>query len=215
MGHNEETVRWLAKTEHELVGQVAAEARRTPVALLGAASEIADQPPLVVLSVATIAAGVLLRRPLVARTGARMLVAHAFATGAKTILKRSVDRARPGKALRDGQVKVGAGKGSSDTAYNSFPSGHTAGAVSVAEAIARTAPHLAWPARSAAAAIAAVQLPRGAHYPSDVVVGALIGWTAERLATALVSAAEVQAFALFTAEASTHRRIDDRSCHSG
>ncbi|OWK33066.1 phosphatase PAP2 family protein [Sphingomonas mucosissima] len=190
MGKNKNKVEQLAKAEHELVGSVAASRERKPVAFLGAASEIADQPPLVALSLATIAAGALLRRRDIARTGARMLVAHALATGGKTILKRSIDRSRPAQALEDGEAKVGAGRGADDTGFNSFPSGHTAGAVSVAEAVAHTAPEFALAARSSAAAVAAVQLPRGAHYPTDVAIGAIIGWTAERLAGFLVDAAE-------------------------
>lgn len=190
MGKNKKKAKKIAEAEHELVGSVAAAAERKPIALLGAASEIADQPPLVALSLATVTAGLMLRRRDMTRTGARMLLAHALATGGKTILKRSIDRARPGRALSDGEAKVGAGKGASDTEFNSFPSGHTAGAVSVAEAVARTTPQLALPARTGAAAIAGVQLPRGAHYPTDVAIGALIGWTAERLAAAIVDAAE-------------------------
>lgn len=119
-----------------------------------------------------------------------MLVAHALATGGKTILKRSIDRSRPARALEDGQAKVGAGGGADDTAFNSFPSGHTAGAVSVAEAVAHTVPRFALAARSSAAAVAVVQLPRGAHYPTDVAVGAIIGWSAERLAGIFVDSAE-------------------------
>lgn len=190
MGKNKKAAKQLVETEHELLGSIAASARRKPVAALGAASEIADQPPLVALSMATIVAGALLRRRAIARVGARMLLAHALATGGKSILKRSIDRSRPERALLDGKPKVGAGKGADDTDFNSFPSGHTAGAVSVAEAIAHAAPRLALPARSTAAAVAAVQLPRGAHYPTDVAIGALIGWTAEQLAGLLLDAAE-------------------------
>ncbi len=179
-----------AKAEHALVGDVAEAAQHKAVATLGKASEIADQPPLVVISIATIAVGAVLRRRDIARAGTRMLLSHALATGAKTVLKRSIDRARPARALKDGEAKVGKGKGAADTDFNSFPSGHTAGAVSVAEAVAHTAPALALPVRSGAAAVAAVQLPRGAHYPSDVLVGAAIGWAAERIAGVLVDAAE-------------------------
>ena len=179
-----------ARAEHALVGRVAEAAEHKPVALLGKASEIADQPPLVALSAATVTVGIVLRRRDIARTGARMLLAHALATGAKTVLKRSVDRARPGRALRDGEAVVSTGKGADDTEFNSFPSGHTAGAVSVAEAVAHSAPALATPVRTGAAAVAAVQLPRGAHYPSDVLIGAAIGWIAERLAGTLIDAAE-------------------------
>lgn len=190
MGKKKKKAKRAAKAEHALVGGVAESARHMPVAMLGKASEIADQPPLVAISLATIAAGVVLRRRDIARTGTRMLLAHAIATAGKTVLKRSIDRARPARALADGEATVGSGQGASDTDFNSFPSGHTAGAVSIAEAVAHTAPALTIPARGGAAAIAAIQLPRGAHYPTDVAIGAAVGWLAERVAGALVGAGE-------------------------
>lgn len=179
-----------AKAEHKLVGKVAENRARQPVALLGKISEVADQPPLVAISLATIAAGAILRRRDIVRTGTRMLIAHALATGAKTILKSSVDRTRPAKALADGEHQAGAGSGTSDTDFNSFPSGHTAGAVSIAQAVAHTAPALATPIRVAAAGIAAIQLPKGKHYPSDIAVGAALGWAADRLTGMLIAAGE-------------------------
>ncbi|WP_085809531.1 phosphatase PAP2 family protein [Sphingomonas sp. TZW2008] len=178
-----------ASTEHRLVGDVAALRRMKPVALLGAASEVADQPPMVALSLVTLGSGLVMRRPAVARTGLRMLLAHALATGGKTMLKRSIDRTRPQRALRDGKHHAGTGKGGGDTDFNSFPSGHTAGAVAVAQAVAATQPQLAVTARGGAFAVAALQLPRGAHYPSDVLVGAVIGYVADQAAGALIDGA--------------------------
>jgi membrane-associated phospholipid phosphatase len=179
-----------ATAEHRLTAKAAKNRKKQPIALLGAASEVADQPPLVALSLTTLAIGAVLRRRAVVRTGARMLIAHAIATGAKTVLKRSVDRARPARALEDGKPHAGRGKRSSDTDFNSFPSGHTAGAVAVAEAVANTTPQLALPGRISAAGVAAMQLPRGAHYLSDVAVGAALGWVADRIAGALIGAGE-------------------------
>lgn len=179
-----------AKAEHRLTAKVAKHREAPPIALLGAASEVGDQPPLVALSLVTLAVGAVLRRRAVVRTGARMLIAHAMATGAKTVLKRSIDRARPARALKDRKPHAEKGSGSSDTEFNSFPSGHTAGAVSIAEAVAKTAPGLAMPARIGAAGVAAMQLPRGAHYLSDVAVGATIGWVADRIAGAMIDAGE-------------------------
>ncbi|MFN2473021.1 MAG: phosphatase PAP2 family protein, partial [Sphingomicrobium sp.] len=63
--------------------------------------------------------------------------------------------------------------------YNSFPSGHTAGAVAVARAIGRDYPGIRVPALALAAGIAAVQVPRGKHYVSDVLAGAFIGLAAD------------------------------------
>lgn len=180
----------VAQAEHQLVGAVANNRHSALVKWLGKASEIGDQPPLAALSLATIAAGALFSRADVARTGVRMLVGHAIGTGAKTALKTSIDRSRPARALKDNQHRSGTGKGASDSDFNSFPSGHTTGAVSIAQAVATTNPPLAVPARLAAAAIALIQLPRGKHYPSDLLVGALLGWAADQVAGTLVVAAE-------------------------
>ena len=147
---------------------------------LGTASEMADQPPLIALSAAVLVAGILTRRPLLARTGARMLAAHFLATGMKSMVKHSVDRTRPHVLVEEGRYELSEGNGTDDTRLNSFPSGHTAGAVAVAEAVARSAPRFAWPARIWAASIAAIQIPRCSHYVSDIAVGAAIGMAGDR-----------------------------------
>lgn len=161
------------------VAQSAAKVQDRPlVKLLGQASEIADQPPLIAISLATLVVGLALRRPVVAVAGARMLAAHLLATGIKSQVKRAVDRTRP-YVLAEEQRYVVRKAQEEDTRYNSFPSGHTAGAVAVAQAIARTHPPAAAPARLWAAAIAAIQIPRCAHYPSDVAAGAVVGIAAD------------------------------------
>jgi membrane-associated phospholipid phosphatase len=180
----------LARAEHEATAAAAKARHRAPVAALGAVGELADQPPLFLMSAATLALGLVTRRPTLVRTGARMLVAEAVATGLKTLIKRSVDRARPAHALEGAGPHVGKGRGATDTAYNSLPSGHTAGAVAVGQAVAHENPAAAVPAKLAAAAVGAIQLPHGKHYLSDVAIGAAIGWLAERVAGLAVHAAE-------------------------
>lgn len=148
------------------------------VKAIGQISELADQPPLIALSAATIAVGLLLRRGRVVRVGARMIASHWLATQAKSIVKQHVDRTRPFVML--GGEAYHARQGHSHAKReNSFPSGHTAGAVAVARAVARDFPASAPVGYTAAAAAGAIQLPRGAHFLSDVVVGAAIGWLAE------------------------------------
>lgn len=168
----------------------AAEQRDTwPVRVLGAASEAADQPPLIALAAGTIAVGAALRRAGVVRTGVRMLAAHALATGVKTVLKTTIDRTRPAKAMKEGH-HIGKGTGAGDSDLNSFPSGHTAGALAIAQAVARDAPAAALPARLVAGAVAAIQMPRGKHYISDVLTGAAIGWVSEKAASAVLDRIE-------------------------
>ncbi|RDE06928.1 phosphatase PAP2 family protein [Sphingomonas aracearum] len=156
------------------------------IRLGGAASELTDQPPLVLLSLGTAAVGALRRDPAMVRAGARMLLAHAIATQAKAAIKRRVDRTRPDAASERGtKGKLKKGR-RYERNENAFPSGHTAGAVAVARAVARDYPAAAPLAHSAAVAAAAIQVPRGTHYPGDVLAGALIGLAAEPLASRLV-----------------------------
>lgn len=155
------------------------------VALAGKASELADQPPLIALSTATILTGAALRRPVVLRTGARMLASHLVATGIKTVLKSAIDRTRPSRAVEDG-YHVGKGDGADDSSLNSFPSGHTAGAVAVAQAVAAESMLAALPLQAAAVGVGALQPSRGKHYLSDVIAGAVIGWASERLVNAVL-----------------------------
>jgi membrane-associated phospholipid phosphatase len=179
----------LAKAEHKASAKAAKHRKNPLVAIPGLASEAADQPPIAVLAAGSLALGLAMRNPAMTRTGARMLAAHVIATGLKTLLKSNVDRARPSRAIEKGH-KLKNGHGAEDTTLNSFPSGHTAGAVVAAESIAAELPAAALPARLAAGAVGAVQLPRGAHYMSDVLAGAAIGWLSERLADAALDAGE-------------------------
>lgn len=168
------------------VARVAGSKRDTPlVEALGTISDISDQPPLIAISVATIGAGLFADDDRMARAGVRMLASHWLATVMKSAVKHRIDRTRPFVVLRGGSYH--ARKGSSqEKPENSFPSGHTAGAVAVSRAIAREYPNGAPIAYLAAGSAAALQLPRGAHYLSDVLVGGLIGLAAEALVAAVL-----------------------------
>jgi PAP2 superfamily protein len=145
---------------------------------LGAISEVGDQPPLLVISGAVLAYGVLAGDRRAAGAGARMLGSLILATWIKTGLKRLVARTRPNVLLDKGQYELEA-FGPDEGSWHSFPSGHTAGSVAVARAVGRAYPQARTPAYAGAAAVALVQIPRGAHYPADVVVGAVVGVIAE------------------------------------
>lgn len=162
--------------------------RKNPaVRVLGAASEAADQPPLIGICLATIGAGAVLRRPRLLRAGLRMLAGELVATAAKGAIKHHVDRTRPHKMLRDGRYSLHTdGKGGKDEGpWNSFPSGHTAGAVAVGRAVAREYPAALPAAGLAMATVALVQLPRGRHFASDVIAGAAIGAASEAVVNAV------------------------------
>lgn len=172
-----------AAVEHtdRVIARVAGASHDAPaVKALGMVSDIADQPPLIALSSATIAIGLLLGDKRLARTGARMLASHWIATVAKSLVKHRIDRTRPFVMLTGGAYHAKKG-GSSAKQENSFPSGHTAGAIAVARAVAREYPENGTLVYPAATAAAVAQLPRAAHFASDVIVGALIGLVAEQL----------------------------------
>lgn len=150
------------------------------VRALGKASEIADQPPLITLCAATFAAGLILCDGRLARAGGRMLAAELLATKLKNMIKRRIDRTRPHVIANGGryQAKMGHDHAS---AMTSFPSGHMAGATTVARAFAREYPEHAAEAYGTAAAIGAIQIPRSKHYPTDIGAGAVVGLIAEKM----------------------------------
>src|SRR5215213_10125311 len=120
----------------------------------GALSEIADQPP------------------------ALTVCAAVFAAAIKSAIKSVVARTRPHVLLEEGRYEVKPG-GPDDGDWHSFPSGHTADAVAMTRALVRVFPASAGPAYGAAAIISGVQIPRGKHYPLDVLGGAAVGALSE------------------------------------
>ena len=107
-----------------------------------------------------------------------MLGSLVLATWIKTGLKSLVARTRPNVLLDKGQYAVEP-FGPDEGSWHSFPSGHTAGSVAVVRAAGRAYPQVRTAAYAGAAAVALVQIPRGAHYPADVVGGAVVGLVAE------------------------------------
>lgn len=178
MGKKKKAVRAVEKADLAVTREAAAFRDTPAVEALGKVGDLGDQPPMIALCSATIAAGLLRRDGRLAAAGVRMLLAHALATGIKTVVKHSVDRTRPNLLVEQGRYETGKGR-HSDGDYSSFPSGHTAGAVAVARAYARDYPEGAAPAYAGAAVVAGVQLPRCHHFASDIAVGAAIGWIAE------------------------------------
>ena len=148
---------------------------------LGRFASLGDQPPLRTLCAAVTAAGVAGGNRRLARAGVKMLVAHTLATLAKDFVKERVDRTRPrskGEKRKDHVPKRGRGDSKEET---SFPSGHSAGAAAVAWAFAREYPEYALPAYVAGSALALAQIPRCAHYPTDVGAGLAIGIAADAI----------------------------------
>jgi undecaprenyl-diphosphatase len=162
-----------------------------PVRALDVASKIGDQPELRIISGALIAIGIFVRSDRMVRAGARMMIAHETATAAKDLVKTNIDRTRPRSATNRNQKKVKKGRHTAKE-KTSFPSGHSAGAIAAARAFSREYPEYAAPAIAAATLIAAGQVPRCAHYPTDVAAGLAIGLAAEELVHAGWTAARME-----------------------
>lgn len=157
-----------------------------PVKAISWLSELGDQPQLRLLSGACVAAALIGSDRRLLRAGIRMLLAHEIATLAKNFVKDAVDRSRPRRAssMQERRPKRGDKSAKEET---SFPSGHTAGSIAVARAFAREYPEHAVAALGTAGLVAAVQVPRCAHYVSDVGAGALIGIASETAASLVLA----------------------------
>jgi membrane-associated phospholipid phosphatase len=85
------------------------------------------------------------------------------------------ERPRPEEVLA-----IAPGNGHSWAAYPSFPSGHVAVTTALALATAALVPKLRYVLWAYAVAIAFTRLAYGAHFPSDVLLGFVLGWLAVR-----------------------------------
>lgn len=160
-----------------------------PIRAWSRIAKLGDQPELRLISGGVIAAGLLLGRGRLFRAGVRMLLAHEAATAAKDLIKSRIDRTRPHSARSKDDAQPRAGRKEAKR-FRSFPSGHSAGAVAVAQAFAREYPQHRLPALAAAGLIGVGQIPKSAHYPTDVLAGAAIGAGTEAAIGGVWSAAD-------------------------
>lgn len=168
------------------VAEAVAPYRQTPlVRALSAFSKLGDQPPMRVISGAVLVSGLLSDNQRLKRAGVRMIAAHTLATLAKNFVKHRVDRTRPDQLVDKGRYKMEPGQ-SDKHEENSFPSGHSAGAVAVGRAFAREFPEYAVLTESAASLIALGQVPRCTHFPTDVMAGSAIGFVSEWLVSRVI-----------------------------
>ena len=174
-------VRRAEAAEAELTTGLVGRYRRHPLVRgAGTVSEVADQPQLFTVCAGVAAWGLATGDGRLARCGGHMLASFLLATWAKGATKGLVTRSRPNMLAEHGVHEAGLA-GRRGGPWSSFPSGHSAGAAAAARAVARHYPSAAVPAYVAAAGVAAAQVPRCAHYPSDVAAGVLVGLAAEAI----------------------------------
>jgi membrane-associated phospholipid phosphatase/predicted MFS family arabinose efflux permease len=141
----------------------------------------------VILAGGTLAAALLWRRGRVIRSCAEVILAGLIAWGLVRAIWTVWDRPRPQETL-DG-VAVGVHNW---TSYQSFPSGHMAVWLAMALVIIVVFPRSRVPLLALLLAVAVTRMVGGAHYPSDLLGAAVLGWGAARASLALVASAEAR-----------------------
>jgi membrane-associated phospholipid phosphatase len=108
----------------------------------------------------------------------------------ENVVKTNIDRTRPRSADK-GQAKRPQKGNHTAKEKTSFPSGHSAGAMAAARAVSREFPEYGAAAIGGATLVSASQVPRCAHYPTDVATGVLIGLITEVVTNVAWNAAEM------------------------
>jgi len=127
---------------------------------------------LVILSLVVLAVGFGLKDAVWKSAGWQSLLAHGIAALVSNVAKHVVGRPRP-KFMHAGPIELSPAGGSG---WDSFPSGHATASFAVAAVIAVRFPRTRWFVFALALAIASSRILRGAHFLTDAVGGAAIGY---------------------------------------
>ena len=109
-------------------------------------------------------------------TGRRAALAGVVSIGAASLIANVVVKplAQRGRPDREGEEVPDAREVPMPTS-TSFPSGHSASAFAFASAVGKEIPIIAAPLSGLAGAVAYSRVHTGVHYPTDVIIGSIIG----------------------------------------
>lgn len=140
---------------------------------------------LALVALAAVAGGLTGRRamPALAVTASSGVLAWALLEGVYLLY----DRARPEEVM--GGVVL---DGNSWRFFSSYPSGHAAVTVALVAAAVRVVPALRAPLWTYVAAVLLTRVLFGAHFPSDVLAGAVVGYVSVGLAQAALASVGVR-----------------------
>ena len=135
-------------------------------------NRLGDGKTLAILSFGFFLVGFGLKKDVFRQTGIDSLVAHALAGVAVQIFKHIIGRPRP-RFTHQEAFGYGA---SLQSGLDAFPSGHSAASFAVAAVLARYFPTMSWMWYGVASFIGFSRYLRGSHFPTDVLVGAVLGY---------------------------------------
>jgi membrane-associated phospholipid phosphatase len=140
---------------------------------------------LLLLSLTVLGAAVTLRRPRYVLGAALSVALAAYVAGAALeIVKLFIERARPEEVL-GAQLQLSHGRSWAHLA--SYPSGHLIVTAAMAAAAGAAVPRLRRPLLGYVALVGLTRVLFGAHFPLDVVVGAVMGYELGLFSVALLT----------------------------
>ena len=144
---------------------------------------------ILLVGVTVVAAALVLRRPRYVLGAALSVVLAAYLAGAAIeVVKLFVERARPEEVL-GAQAQLSHGRSWGHLA--SFPSGHLIVTTAMTTAAAAAVPMLRAPLIAYAALIALTRITFGAHFPLDVLAGAVLGYELGLFTSRLLASARL------------------------
>ncbi len=127
---------------------------------------------LVLIGIGFLLVGFLWKKEVCLHAAIDSVVAHAVTGIAVQIPKHVIGRPRPRWTHQDAFEYGPSFQGG----FDAFPSGHSAASFAVAAVFARYFPRMAWVWYGAASFVALSRFLRGSHFPTDVIVGAVLGY---------------------------------------